>query len=238
MSELLIEAREIWKIYNTAGKNVEALRGANIKVAPGGIVAIVGSSGAGKSTLLHLLGGLDKPTKGEILYRNESILNWNDKKLAELRNKKIGFLFQFHYLLSEFNAQENVMMPALIHGTEKKKARKMASEILSEVGLEKRLHHKPGELSGGEQQRVALARALVMNPELLLADEPTGNVDSKTGIAVIELLLKFNSKLKTTLIIVTHNKGLAELLGCIVVIEDGIVQPKGLSTENFFGVVL
>ncbi|MDY6843313.1 MAG: ABC transporter ATP-binding protein [Thermodesulfobacteriota bacterium] len=238
MSELLIEARDVWKIYNTGGKSVEALKGASVTVAYGEIIAIVGPSGAGKSTLLHLLGGLDRPTRGDILYKNESILPWNSGKLAALRNKKVGFLFQFNYLLPEFSAQENVMMPVLIQGIEKKKARTIASEILREVGLAERLHHKPGELSGGEQQRAALARALVMNPELLLADEPTGNLDTKTGLAIVELLLRLNTRFKTTLLIVTHNKSLAQFAKRVIVIEDGVVQAEGVTHDNFPGVTL
>ncbi|MBI3399239.1 MAG: ABC transporter ATP-binding protein [Deltaproteobacteria bacterium] len=205
----LIRIEGLYKSYGDKAKRVEALRGIDLQISKGEMVAVVGASGAGKSTLLHLMGTLDKPTKGDVFYKGERIFEQTDKKLALFRNKNIGFVFQFHHLLPEFTAIENVMMPVLIGGGNKIAARKLAERLLSDVGLEQRLNHKPGELSGGEQQRVAIARALVHSPDVLLADEPTGNVDTHTGDDIFHLLLKLNKDQDITMIIVTHNERLA-----------------------------
>jgi lipoprotein-releasing system ATP-binding protein len=181
----------------------------------------VGASGTGKSTLLHILGTLDRPLSGDVFYEGMNPFHLNDTSLAEFRNRKIGFVFQFHHLLPEFNALENVMMPALILGVSPRDAARDAEEILIEVGLKERLTHKPGELSGGEQQRVAVARALVLKPDVLLADEPTGNLDARTGETVHHLLMEMNEKKGVTLVVVTHNERFAEKMGRVVTLIDG-----------------
>jgi lipoprotein-releasing system ATP-binding protein len=181
----------------------------------------VGASGAGKSTLLHILGALDHPTGGSILYRGKNLFSLSEIQLAEFRNHKIGFIFQFHYLLPEFTALENTMMPALVRGYKKDAAREAAEEILTTVGLKDRLSHKQGELSGGEQQRVAVARALLLQPELILADEPTGNLDSRTGDAIFDLLVSLNQQLNITVLIVTHNESIASRTPRRITLLDG-----------------
>ncbi|MBM4278984.1 MAG: ABC transporter ATP-binding protein, partial [Deltaproteobacteria bacterium] len=183
--------------------------------------AIVGASGVGKTTLLHILGTLDRPTSGKVLYSGRDIFTLNEKELASFRNQEIGFVFQFHHLLPEFTALENTMMPCLIQGTSKKEAALRAEAMLTLVGLKDRLPHKPGELSGGEQQRVAVARALVLEPKILLADEPTGNLDSKTGESVFALLQELNRIKNITLIVVTHNPNLAAQMPRQVILTDG-----------------
>jgi lipoprotein-releasing system ATP-binding protein len=202
---LLIEVSDLWKIYNTNGSKVEALRGIDLKVDQGQTLAIEGVSGSGKSTLLHLMGTLDHPSKGNIKYDGENVLNKSDTELAKFRNNKIGFVFQFHYLLAEFDALENVMMPALINGINKNQAQELALKVLDDVGLSDRVTHRPGELSGGEQQRVAIARSIVLKPRVIFADEPTGNLDRKTGSSIIDLFVKLNQEYKVSIIVVTHN---------------------------------
>jgi len=202
---LLIEVSDLWKIYNTNGSKVEALRGIDLKVDQGQTLAIEGVSGSGKSTLLHLMGTLDHPSKGDIKYDGENVLNKSDTELAKFRNNKIGFVFQFHYLLAEFDALENVMMPALINGINKNQAQELALKVLDDVGLSDRVTHRPGELSGGEQQRVAIARSIVLKPRVIFADEPTGNLDRKTGSSIIDLFVKLNQEYKVSIIVVTHN---------------------------------
>lgn len=184
------------------------------------MTALMGPSGAGKSTLLHILGTLDKPTSGEVLYEGNNVFEFNNETLSEFRNRSIGFVFQFHHLMPEFNTLENTIMPALIAGTGYKEASTKAEEILEEVGLSKRLTHKPGQLSGGEQQRVAVARALMLNPKVVLADEPTGNLDTQTGEDLFALLMKLN-KQGTTFIIVTHNESLASQCERNIRMKDG-----------------
>jgi len=201
----LIEVSDLWKIYNTNGSKVEALRGIDLKVDQGQTLAIEGVSGSGKSTLLHLMGTLDHPSKGNIKYDGENVLNKSDTELAKFRNNKIGFVFQFHYLLAEFDALENVMMPALINGINKNQAQELALKVLDDVGLSDRVTHRPGELSGGEQQRVAIARSIVLKPRVIFADEPTGNLDRKTGSSIIDLFVKLNQEYKVSIIVVTHN---------------------------------
>jgi len=207
-----IEVANMGKTYLHGGRELEVLTDVNLTMAPGDMVAIVGASGVGKSTFLHLLGTLDLPTSGSIRINGEEITRMNPARLAEFRNREIGFVFQFHHLLPEFTALENVMMPGLIHRLPRRDAEKRAREILGRVGLSKRLTHKPAELSGGEQQRVALARAMVLRPSLLLADEPTGNLDRRTGEEIHELLLELNRERGSSLLVVTHNPGLARLM--------------------------
>ncbi|HTZ41496.1 MAG TPA: ABC transporter ATP-binding protein [Syntrophales bacterium] len=216
-----IEIRNLGKTYTMEGTRIEALKGINLDIHRGETLAILGSSGAGKSTLLHILGTLDHPTEGSFLYDGVNIFEWDEKKLADFRNRKVGFVFQFHHLLPEFSSLENTMLPALIAGMTWSEARRKAEEILGEVGLTERLTHKPGELSGGEQQRVAVARALVMEPEMLLADEPTGNLDSETGTRIHEMLVNLNHKRGITLIVVTHNQSLAERMARCIGLRDG-----------------
>jgi len=219
--EALIEVKGLCKTYGMNHKTVEALKDISFSLAPGEMVTIVGASGAGKSTLLHLLGALDHPTSGDILYRGESLFSLSDVQLAEFRNKNVGFIFQFHYLLPEFTALENTMMPALISGHSRDEALMAAEEILTFVGLKDRLTHRQSELSGGEQQRVAVARALVLKPELVLADEPTGNLDSRTGEAIFELLVSLNRQLCSTVVLVTHNESMASRIPRRITLSDG-----------------
>ncbi|PIR18084.1 MAG: hypothetical protein COV46_01465 [Deltaproteobacteria bacterium CG11_big_fil_rev_8_21_14_0_20_49_13] len=196
------------KKYDEGGKSVAVLNGLDFLCEAGEFVGVFGASGAGKSTLLHMLGGLDKPTDGKVYFNNENIYSKGNKELAAFRNKKIGFVFQFYHLLPEFTALENVMLPCLIAGISKKKALELASEAIGHVGMEGRVKHRPNQLSGGEQQRVAVARAIVMRPEFILADEPTGNLDEETGIKVFSCLEALNRGMKTGIIMVTHNPDL------------------------------
>ena len=205
----VLEARDLEKTYAHSSGPVQVLSGLNLDVSEGEVVAIVGKSGVGKSTLLHILGTLDDPTHGEVKILGQEVFAMNDMDLSSFRNQHIGFVFQFHHLLPEFSALENVVLPALIHGHNPDESRKHAEGLLERVGLSHRLSHKPAQLSGGEQQRVALARALVMKPGIVLADEPTGNLDPKTGSGVHELFLDISRELKTTVIVATHNADLA-----------------------------
>ena len=188
---------------------LQVLSGIDIDIHKGEMLAIVGASGVGKSTFLHILGGLDRPTSGKVLYGDIDVFGLDNDRIARFRNERVGFVFQFHHLLPEFSALENVMMPALIRGTDRIQSVETASKVLNDVGLGNRMHHRPGELSGGEQQRVAVARALMLNPDVVLADEPTGNLDTHTGEAVHELLQRINKNQGVTFVIVTHNDKLA-----------------------------
>lgn len=217
----LIQVQQLFKSFGNGAKRVEVLRGIDLTFSKGERAAIVGASGVGKTTLLHILGALDRPTAGKVLYVGRDIFALNERELALFRNREIGFVFQFHHLLPEFNALENTMLPCLIQGIPKKEAASRAEVILTLVGLKERLSHKPGELSGGEQQRVAVARALVLEPKVLLADEPTGNLDTKTGESVFHLLQELNQVKNVTLIIVTHNLNLANQLPRQVHLIDG-----------------
>lgn len=229
MSERLIEARGITKVFRRGREEVWALKGVDLEIVPGEMVAIIGPSGAGKSTLLHILGTLDRPSSGFLYYRGKPLQEMDEDSLSELRNREIGFVFQFHYLLGEFSALENVMMPCLIAGLPFREARERAREILERVGLGTRLHHRPGELSGGEQQRVAVARALVLGPKVLLADEPTGNLDSETSRGLMELLQELNRSLGTAVVIVTHNEAIAARFPRRIRMADGrLVGGEGL----------
>jgi lipoprotein-releasing system ATP-binding protein len=205
----VIEARNLTKIYKAAGSQVVVFEDLNLKVEQGKLVSIVGPSGAGKSTLLHLLGGLDRPTRGEVFFKTENIFQWGAHELARFRNRRVGFVFQFHHLLPEFTAFENTMMPKLIRGDDRAQTEAVARQILERVGLGHRLDHKVGEISGGEQQRVAIARALVGGPDLLLADEPTGNLDHRTGEHIFEMLRELHRERNLTSVIVTHNERIA-----------------------------
>jgi len=222
----LIEARDLYKTFFTDGHKVEVLKGLNFSVKKGETVAVVGASGVGKSTLLHIMGTLERPTQGTIFYQGRDVFLLSSEELAHFRNRKIGFVFQFHHLLPEFNALENVMIPMLIGNIRERDARLKAQEILCKVGLKDRLRHRIGELSGGEQQRVAVARSLVFKPEVLLADEPTGNLDRQTGDQIHELLLKINEEDGVTLVVVTHNWELAHKMGRRVRLMDGKAWPE------------
>jgi lipoprotein-releasing system ATP-binding protein len=216
-----IEVQKLGKAYIHGGRALPVLWGIDLTLAPGDMVAVVGASGVGKSTFLQILGTLDLPSEGSIRFDGEELTTMSASRLADFRNRKIGFVFQFHHLLPEFTALENVMMPALIQRIAPNVARRRAEDILGRVGLARRLTHRPGELSGGEQQRVALARAMVLEPALLLADEPTGNLDRSTGEAIHELFLELNRERGSTLLVVTHNPELAALMPRRLRMADG-----------------
>jgi lipoprotein-releasing system ATP-binding protein len=222
----MIEAIDLKKSFNLGGREIKVLKGIDFRIAPGERIAICGESGAGKSTLLQIIGTLDKPTGGSITYAGEEIFQRSETALACWRNRSIGFVFQFHHLLPEFNALENVMLPALIGGQPTTKAQKLATELLERVGLGERLEHKPGELSGGEQQRIALARALIRRPKALLADEPTGNLDTETSSEILDLLLECNREFNTTLLLVTHSQRLASRMDRTLQIINGHLQTE------------
>ena len=216
-----IAVQGLVKTFTTNGNVVEVIKGLDLNVYAGETLAVVGASGVGKSTLLHILGTLERPTRGTVIWEGEEVFALDDRRLAAFRNRKVGFVFQFHYLLPEFDALENVMMPALIARVPKSKAREDAEAILVRVGLQHRLRHRVSTLSGGEQQRVAVARALVLKPEVLLADEPTGNLDPHSGSQVQELLLDLNREQGLTSVIVTHNLNLAQALTRQITLVDG-----------------
>jgi lipoprotein-releasing system ATP-binding protein len=224
VAEALVIIEDLHKSFQHMGQTLEVLRGIDLSIYPGQILSIVGPSGAGKSTLLHCIGTLDLPTSGRIRLAGEELTTMNGTRLAAVRNRDIGFVFQFHHLLPEFNALENVMLPGLIQGRSRKEMEKRAKALLDEVKLSHRADHRPGELSGGEQQRVAVARALVLGPKLLLADEPTGNLDSSTGDAIHDLFFDINREHGTTIVVVTHNPGFAESMPRVVRMKDGKVE--------------
>ncbi len=224
MSQALVALSNVTKRFEHMGRTLEVLKGIDLNIFEGEILAIVGQSGAGKSTLLHCVGTLDIPTGGSIRIDGEEITSLPGSRLADLRNRMIGFVFQFHHLLPEFTALENVLMPGLIQGRPRRELEPRARALLEEVGLKDRQLHRPGELSGGEQQRVALARALVLEPKLLLADEPTGNLDSATSSQIHELFFAINKQRRTTIVVVTHNGALAASMPRIVTLKDGRVE--------------
>lgn len=217
----MIILENLSKTFIKDGNKIEVLRNLNYEIKKGESLAVLGVSGAGKSTLIHILGTLDHPSEGRLLINGVNVFNWDERKIATFRNSTIGFIFQFNNLLPEFDALENTMMPALIGGMNKREARDKANHLLTEVGLAHRILHKPGELSGGEQQRVAIARALVMDPDILLADEPTGNLDTETGKKIEDILVELNSTKKITLVVVTHNQLLAEKMSRRIGLRDG-----------------
>ena len=221
---MLIHLEDVYKRYTLQRTQIEVLRGVCMQVAAGEMVAIVGPSGAGKSTLLHLMGGLERPSSGSIRYGGVELYDLPDDQLADFRNRRIGFVFQFHHLLPEFSALENTMMPALIQRRTIRQAQQEAQQLLISVGLGDRVHHRPGELSGGEQQRVALARALLNKPDVVLADEPTGNLDRATGQAMQKLLRRLNEEWRQTFVIVTHDKEFAAQMDRAISLVDGKVS--------------
>ncbi len=220
----MIEVIDLYKSFPIAGKELVILKGVTISIQKGELLAIVGASGVGKSTLLHLLGALDRPTSGKIFFEGVDLFSRSDRELAEFRNRKIGYVFQFHHLLPEFTALENVMMPGLIQRMDRKRIEATAQETLESVGLGHRLTHRPGQLSGGEQQRVAIARALVLQPQLILADEPTGNLDTHTSDEVFGLLKKLNRERGTTFVLVTHNEKLSLQADRLIKMVDGKIE--------------
>lgn len=226
-----IELQGVHKHYSLGGRDIPVLSGVDLTIAAGEVVGVVGKSGSGKSTLLQLLGLLDQPTSGTFLYDGRDLRSEHRDVIEGFRNQHVGFVFQFHHLLPEFSALENVMMPGLISGATMGTARARAKELLERVGLAERMSHAPGELSGGEQQRVALARALALRPSLVLADEPTGNLDPRTGNSIQELLIEMNRELGTTLIVATHNMDLASMLPRCLRLGEGRVEPIDLGVS-------
>lgn len=222
----VIVTRGLEKSYPMGSGEVMALSGVDLEVGHGEMVAIMGVSGAGKTTLLHLLGALDRPTKGEVILEGKSLHERSEAELARLRNQYVGFVFQFHHLLPEFSGLENVMIPGLLHGARKKEVEERAKELLSRLGLADRWDHRPGELSGGEQQRVAIARALINNPSVVLADEPTGNLDSSTAETIFELLREINERSRQTILVATHNSSMAKRMDRVIAVVDGKIAHK------------
>jgi len=221
MSSPLLTVTGLRKVYGGIGAGVEVLQGIDLTIDQGESIALVGASGAGKSTLLHILGTLDVPSAGSVLYDGVDVFGRSEIERSTFRNRTIGFVFQFHHLLPEFSAVENVMMPLLIARTPRDEARRRAVSLLDAVGLSHRREHRPGELSGGEQQRVAVARALVMNPRFVMADEPTGNLDQKCSEEIHELMMGLKREFGVTLLVVTHNERLAERMGRVIRLQDG-----------------
>jgi len=222
---LMLQAENLSKSFLEGGKEISVLRGLDLELKEGERLAIVGESGVGKSTLLHILGTLDRPTGGKVVYRGKELLRLRPDELAKLRNEEIGFVFQFHYLLPDFNALENVMLPALIQRWPWDKARSQAMQLLEAVGLKDRAGHRPGKLSGGEQQRVAIARSIILEPPLLLADEPTGDLDPRTGGEVQDLMLRFNEERNVALVVATHNREFATRIGRQMELREGRLCP-------------
>ncbi len=223
-SDALLWACGLSKSFQSSKAKLGVLENLDLTLSKHETIAIVGASGIGKSTLLHILGTLDRPDRGRLFFQGEDLFQYNEQRLAKFRNQTMGFVFQFHHLLPEFTSLENTMMPALIQGLEKRRAEEMASAILERVGLSGRFHHKATDLSGGEQQRVALARALVLNPSILFADEPTGNLDKKNSEQIHELLLELNREMGMALVVVTHNMELADVMARQATIVDGRLE--------------
>lgn len=219
MSQPIIEVKNIFKSYG----DLPVLKGVNMSVNKGEVISIVGASGAGKSTLMHIIGTLDQADKGQVIIDNKDLSGLRGKALSDFRNKHIGFVFQFHQLLPEFTALENVLMPAWIAGEKESSANQRAKDLLKRMGLQERIHHKPSELSGGEQQRVAIARALINNPAIILADEPSGNLDSSNAQQLHQLFFELRNEMNQTFVIVTHNNELADMADRKLTIKDGII---------------
>jgi len=230
-NHVVIECRDVYKSFSDGTRELRILRGVNMVVREAEYLAIIGASGAGKTTLLHLVGTLDRPSKGEILFRDKAVNKMSRHYVNRIRNEEIGFVFQFYHLLPEFTAFENVMMPALSRGKRPSACKKRAEELLEKVGLSDRMTHKPGQLSGGEQQRVAIARALFNNPSVILADEPTGNLDEQTGGGITDLLVELNRSENVTLVLVTHDDQVAGRADRIVRLHDGIAEEVDLASE-------
>ncbi|MBI2357615.1 MAG: ABC transporter ATP-binding protein [Deltaproteobacteria bacterium] len=220
----LLRVEDLHKTFVEGGEEIHVLRGLHLEMGPGERVAIVGESGVGKSTLLHILGALDRPSSGKVIFQGQELSGLDDEALSQLRNREIGFVFQFHYLLPDFDALENVMLPALIQGWEWERARAAALKLLDVVGLKDRVSHRPGKLSGGEQQRVAVARSVILEPRLILADEPTGDLDPHTGEEVQELLFRLNEERGAALVVATHNRSFAGRIGTQMELRDGCLR--------------
>jgi len=225
-SSVVLRAEDIWRVFVTGPERLEVLRGANLEVARGEFIAIVGPSGTGKSTLLHILGGLDRPTEGRVFLDSLDIFSYSNAKLPELRNQKVGFVFQFHHLLAEFTVLENVALPLLVAGLGMDAAFARARRVLEETGFTSRLNHRPAQLSGGEKARTALARALVNEPAVILADEPTGNLDSASAEALVDLLVGLNETKKMTTVLVTHNDAIAQRATRRLRLWDGVLNEE------------
>jgi lipoprotein-releasing system ATP-binding protein len=223
MSNILI-TKDLQKTYNNGPQKVEVIKGIDLEVSTGEVVVIIGPSGVGKSTLMHVIGGLDKPTAGDVIIDGNDIFSLSEKELALFRNNSIGFVFQFHHLLPEFSALENVMIPGMMYRKDLSLVEEEAKGLLTDVGLAERLSHKPAQLSGGEQQRVAVARALINSPRLVLADEPTGNLDKRNSEALYRLILSLNKKINQTFIIVTHNELMTQHANRVIELEDGRIK--------------
>ena len=226
MNTALLSCQHITKFYQEGTQQTEVLKQVSFSMQPSELVAIVGSSGSGKSTLLHTLGGLDQPSSGEVFIKGQSLQQMTPNALAKLRNQYLGFVYQFHHLMADFTALENVMMPMLIGQQNKTEAQDRAEQILSAVGLQHRISHRPSALSGGERQRVAIARALVNNPALVLADEPTGNLDHKTTESIFELIQQLNQEKQIAFLLVTHDLNLAEKLNRSLIMQDGVLREE------------
>ncbi len=221
----LLQVQDLHKSFFEGGEEIHVLRGLDLELREGGMLAIVGESGVGKSTLLHILGTLDRPSSGQVIYRGRDLSAFNEEALSSFRNSEVGFVFQFHYLLPDFDALENVMLPALIQGWEWERARESAVRLLELVGLKDRTSHRPGKLSGGEQQRVAVARSVILEPQLILADEPTGDLDFKTGEEVQNLLFRLNEERGVALVVATHNRSFATRIGHQMDLREGRLFP-------------
>ena len=228
---MLLTTFNLHKYYPMGHSKLHVLKGIDVEIYPGEIVAVIGPSGVGKSTLLHILGTLDRPSSGRVEIEGVDIFQLNNQELASLRNQTIGFIFQFHHLMPEFSAVENVAMPGLISGMHSSLARRRAVELLDEVGLAQRMHHRPAELSGGEQQRVAVARALMNSPKLVLADEPSGNLDIESSQMLHDLIWRISREHQVTMIVVTHNMELAKRADRVIDIRDGLVHANHLQVQ-------